>query len=86
MTPGEETCGGRGSEWLTPRRRGINSSLKEKKTFKEVLKNGQTFTFNEVNLAQFSILLLRYMLCYIPYNVHYKKMRFHIWTTPKRTG
>src|SRR6218665_926687 len=31
MTPGEETCGGRGSEWLTPRRRGINSSLKEKK-------------------------------------------------------
>src|SRR6218665_3416810 len=30
-TPGEETCGGRGSEWLTPRRRGINSSLKEKK-------------------------------------------------------
>src|SRR6218665_1156819 len=30
MTPGEETCGGRGSEWLTPRRRGINSSLKEK--------------------------------------------------------
>src|SRR6218665_1841022 len=31
MTRGEETCGGRGSEWLTPRRRGINSSLKEKK-------------------------------------------------------
>jgi len=32
MTPEEETCGGRGSEWLTPCRRGINSSLKEMKT------------------------------------------------------
>src|SRR6218665_849 len=27
----EKRRGGRGSEWLTPRRRGINSSLKEKK-------------------------------------------------------
>src|SRR6218665_250399 len=27
----KSTCGGRGSEWLTPSRRGINSSLKEKK-------------------------------------------------------
>src|SRR6218665_2437380 len=31
MTPGEETCGGRGSEWMTPRPRGVNSSLQEKK-------------------------------------------------------
>src|SRR6218665_538302 len=30
-----DKCGGRGSEWLTPRRRGINSSLKEKKKKKE---------------------------------------------------
>jgi len=41
-------------------------------TFNEVLKNGNTYTFIEVKFNPCSVLLLRYKLRFICYNVRYK--------------